>query len=179
MSFKLILTIALISVSFFAPTKPINTVKQTSIKNDTLCNDYWVYRGTADTILKQHKSAMSGKMMADAWYLIKQEYGVEVPLKLALAQAQMESMFGTSSLSCKTKNPYNIVGKNGYVKYNSVKDGVTAYYRIMATKYLKCKTVDNLLKDFTNCKGHRYAEHEGYEKLISTQINYYKRRFDY
>ena len=179
MSFKSILATTLIGVAFFTPTKPINTVKQSSIENDTLCEDYWVYRYTADTILKQYKNAMTGKMMADAWYAMKQEYGVEVPLKLALAQAQMESMFGTSSLTRKTKNPYNIVGKNGYVKYSSVKSGVTAYYRLMATKYLKCKTTEDLLEDFTNCRGHRYAEYEGYEKLISTQMNYYERKFGY
>jgi len=35
------------------------------------------------------------------------------------------------------------------------------------------------MKEFTNCSGHRYAEYEGYEQMIDSQMTYYERKFGY
>jgi hypothetical protein len=180
MDFKSLLAGTFIGMAIFMPCQtPQSTSTVSSQQEDTLCEDYWVYSRNASIVLAKYKSNITAKMLADAWWHTREEYGVEVPLKLALAQAQMESMFGTTRLTVKNKNPYNIVGKGGFVKYQTVNKGVRAYYRIIANQYLKCKTVDQLMKQFTNCSGHRYAEYEGYEQMIDSQMTYYERKFGY
>jgi hypothetical protein len=93
--------------------------------------------------------------------------GILLPVELALAQAQWESSMGLEGKSPKN-NPYN-VGEtdNGTVKYfKSTFDGVQSYYYLMCNNYLRCKSVESLLIDFTNCNGRRYASIETYESKM-------------
>jgi uncharacterized FlgJ-related protein len=74
---------------------------------DTLYTEYCSYRVKADSILSNYKSRITGDMLADSWIDVKREYNVDVPLELALAQAQLESSFGNSRLAISNNNPYN------------------------------------------------------------------------
>jgi hypothetical protein len=48
----------------------------------------------------------------------------------------------------------------------------------MAKKYLKCKSVEELLLNFTNCEGHHYAESGEYEIKMSSEYIRIKRWID-
>jgi hypothetical protein len=140
---------------------------------DSLYIEYIDYRFKADSMLSKYNSKITGEMLAEGWLETKREYSVDVPLELALAQAQLESSFGNSRLALVNKNPYNIMGKGGFAKYSSMNEGVKAYYKLMATNYLRCKSKDELLRNFTNCNGHRYASSDSYEVALRRQINRY------
>jgi hypothetical protein len=101
---------------------------------------------------------------------------VLVPLELALTQAQMESGMGLSGLTPKT-NPFNVaIHKN--VKFKKTEDGVHAYYKVMVYNYLKCSSVEDVLVNFVNCKGKRYADYEYYEKDLKQQYLFIQRWLD-
>jgi flagellum-specific peptidoglycan hydrolase FlgJ len=51
---------------------------------------------------------MTGRMMADAWHQTLENYNVDVPLKLALAQAHLESGFGQSDLSSRKNKKQSV-----------------------------------------------------------------------
>jgi hypothetical protein len=93
--------------------------------------------------------------------------GVFLPVELALAQAEIESSMGTKGRSHVT-NPFNIGEWDSATKltYKTTYDGIKAYYTYMTSSYLRCKPIDILFKNFTNCSGHRYASSQTYEKTI-------------
>ncbi len=138
------------------------------LKLDSMYNEY-VCR--AETILHNYPNrTIEGWMVATAYINCYKKYQIEVPLEIALAQAQLETGFGRYN---KT-NPYNIRHpKLGYNLFNSTQEGVHKYYDLMCRKYLECNTMEGLLKRFVNCNGHRYAEDRTYEKTLRKFIKRY------
>jgi hypothetical protein len=134
---------------------------------DSLFEDY---RKRATIYLSQkkfEKSPIKPFMLSNNARHFYQETGVFLPVELALAQAQLESSMGTNGRSPKN-NPFNI-GEydNGTVMYfDNTYSGVKSYYKYMTNSYLKCKPIDVLLKNFTNCNGYGYA-HKDYGKQVS------------
>jgi len=172
-----ILTILIsITILTFYP-KNVNTEKK-EIKFENLIelieeestSEYDTYMSIADSVLDEYKTEMNGKMMADAWIKTKEKFGIDVPVTLSLAQAKMESKYCTSSLAKSKNNPYSLKGSKTYKTYNSLEEGVTAYYELMAKNYLACKTLEQLLKNFVNCNGHRYATSTVYEFNLKKEI---------
>jgi hypothetical protein len=129
------------------------------------------YEKRANIYLSQEKfekSPIKGFMLStcakDAYLMT----GIYLPVELALAQAQMESSMGTKGRS-PVNNPFNIGEYNTktVMTFNSTYEGVKAYYSYMTQDYLKCRPIDLLLKNFTNCGGYRYAGSPDYEKSVS------------
>ena len=108
-----------------------------------------------------------------------EEFGIILPIELALTQAQIESSMGMEGRS-PTKNPYNIgeTDKGTTQYFETTVGGVQAYYNTMCEKYLSCRTTEELLLNFVNCNGHRYASSETYESAMSTQYIKIKRWID-
>jgi hypothetical protein len=134
---------------------------------DSLFEDY---KSRANIYLSQkkfEKSPIKPSMLSDNARHFFQETGVFVPVELALSQAQIESNMGTKGRSPRN-NPFNIGEyNNGTVMvFNNTYSGVKSYYKYMTNSYLKCKPVDVLLKNFTNCSGYGYA-HKDYGKQVS------------
>ncbi len=143
-----------------------------------LIPDFDVYAQKADSYLQRKRfshTSMTGKEMADAAQYTYHVTGVLVPLELALAQGQLESAFGTRGKSAAT-NPYNI-GENDSgttVKFKTLRDGIRGYYMVIATKYLKGKSLDELASNFVNTNNKRYATSQNYERKVRHQMKYIK-----
>lgn len=85
-----------------------------------------------------------------------------------LAQAQLESHFGTKGEARKTKSMFNVI----WCKYNNVNDSVEPYIELINRKYLSNgRTSKDLLKNFTDIYNHRYAEDPLYEKKLTNIYN--------
>ncbi len=137
------------------------------------CQEYYDYITEADLVLSTKNTKMTGKMLADAWYETLVNYNVDVPVTLALAQAYLESGFCSSKLSKQKNNPYSLKSGRSYATYTTLEVGITSYYKIIAKRYLKCKTIDQLLKNFSTCEGYRYAGSKDYEWKLRNQIQSY------
>jgi hypothetical protein len=119
---------------------------------------------------------MTGQMLADAAKEAYKQTGKIVPVDLALSQAQFESSMGRKGRNPLT-NPYN-VGEFDEGTKQSFKDtasGVKAYYKLMASDYLRDKTSDQLMQNFTNYRGDRYASNKKYEDSLREQSGYIKK----
>jgi hypothetical protein len=170
---KILTLVFVIMISFAHRLNPIESSLSIpkSSKIESLEEAYFSYKEQADTILKTKRTKMTGQMLADAWLETKKEYDVDVPVTLALAQAKLESSYGTSRLSIQKNNPYSLRGSGSYKSFKTLYDGVLAYYKIMATRYLKCRTTEELMNNFVNCSGHRYAESRVYESTVKKEVN--------
>lgn len=122
---------------------------------------------------------LNGQMLADAAKAAYTKTGVLIPAPLALSQAQFETHMGT-----KTRSPNNIfnVGETdggGHKVYDAPEDSVNDYYNLMANRYYAGgkRTTQDLLNNFTDVNGNRYASNPNYESNLAGQINFINRHY--
>jgi hypothetical protein len=115
---------------------------------------------------------ITGEMMASSAKKSFDKFGSYIPPELALAQLLQEGGIANPkkrSRPIRTKNPFNVgntdSGENEY--QNTVESGIDRYYDLVAKSYLrKGKTADNLIRNFVNVSGLRYASDQGYEEAL-------------
>lgn len=152
---------------------------EVSVKED---QTFKIYEKKADLYLQRNifnGTPIEGWMLAKSAKKTYDSTGVILPLELVLSQAQWESGMGLRGKSPK-KNPFNIGewGDTTVISFKTTEKGVGYYYLLMAENYLKCKTLDQLLDNFVNCNGHRYAKSEKYEQKIKNQYRFIKSWLD-
>lgn len=138
------------------------------------------YEDRAEIYLsKIHNTPIEAGMLRLAAYNAYDSTGILLPVELAIAQAQIESSLGLKGRS-PTNNPYNIgeYDNGTVIWFSSTFSGIQSYYYLMCKNYLKCKSVNTLLKSFRNCNGQRYASSNLYEKSVSSQMNSIKKYTD-
>lgn len=121
-------------------------------------------------------SPITGEILGMCAQITYDSTGILIPLELALSQAQWESGMGLRGLSPCT-NPYNVGEFDDSTKltYNDTFDGVLAYYKLIANDYLSNKKIDDLLNEFVNKNGYRYASNPSYEENVKNTYSYIKR----
>ena len=70
----------------------------------------------------------------------------------------------------KTKNPFNVgnTDSGANVTNSQVQSGINTYYNLIAKNYLgKGKTAKDLLTNFVNQSGNRYASATNYEQSLN------------
>lgn len=119
---------------------------------------------------------LTGEMLAKCAQSVFDSTGILVPYELALSQAQWESGMGLKGLSPCT-NPYNVGEYDDMtlLRFSETFEGVYAYYDLIAKDYLAQKEIHELLQNFTNKRGYRYASKPSYEKDIKNTYSFIQR----
>lgn len=110
-----------------------------------------------------------------------EKYGI--PITFTLAQGEIESHFGTTGLAYRTNSVWNVGAFDGYNydniqhKFNNPNDSVTPYLELLLSNYLSNKTVEDLLENFVDINGNRYASDPHYETKLKSKISYIKEHY--
>jgi len=111
-----------------------------------------------------------GKSQLNAQIIINKCDEYKVDLKIVLAQAQLESHFGTRGRAVKTHSVFNVGAlDNGKTLnfYDDPNHSIEPYIRLLKTKYLVNKTEKDLLYgNFIDITGKRYATSKQYEREL-------------
>lgn len=107
------------------------------------------------------------------------EYGVDV--RLPLAQGHIESHFGTKGTAAKTNSVWNVGAFDGYSADKQIRKGygfkhpdysIEPYLKLLTTRYLiEGKTEEELLDNFVDINGNRYASCQEYESKLRCKWN--------
>lgn len=133
--------------------------------------DSTYYQKAKEILLKYPKSKVKAEHLYNSAKTTYDETGIVVPYKLAISQAIIETSLGNTGVGIRKNNPFSLNSRKGYIYFRNYELGVLAYYRKMAKFYLLCKTVDDLLKNFVNCDGYRYATTPLYEVRLLKVYN--------
>ncbi len=121
------------------------------------------YYYKCEKILKSYpKSKITASDLYNANLITYEKHNIVVPLELAISQAIVETSLGNTGVGKSRNNPYSINSHKGYKKYQNITEGVLEYYDIMARTYLRCRNTEQLLRNFKNCKGGKYATSNKY-----------------
>ena len=164
-----------------APSSNVSySPKNTSSAPVQLSDDFENYAEKAQVYINKvnPNTDISGDMLAAGAQQAYEKYGKVVPVELALAQLQQEGYLAKSKTPNKpqrTKNPFNVgnTDSGAIVDYTDkgLQQGVNTYFNLIAKSYLKNKTPDQLLNNFTNVAGNRYASDKNYESSLKRIIN--------
>lgn len=146
-----------------------------TVWKDSVFRDYTKRADLYLSMRAYKNSPIKGAMLSLAAYNAYDSTGILLPVELALAQAQWESGMGTKGRS-PINNPYNVgeYDSGTILWFDNTFDGIQAYFYLMCTDYLSCKSLEELFYSFTNCQGYRYASGP-YEEYIPIQYYYIKR----
>jgi hypothetical protein len=146
------------------------------------------YAQRAQAVLDRFEGTpLTGEMYWDAAvqaYLDNgRDFSRVVPVDLALAQGQLETRFGTddSGRPNFANNIYNVgefdagTTEQG-AAIDSPQEGLEAYFALMASDYLADHSAEELLENFVNTDGNRYASNPDYEQTLADQISVYEDR---
>lgn len=110
-----------------------------------------------------------------------EKYGI--PITFTLAQGEIESHFGTAGLAFRTNSVWNVGAYDGHSiseiqhKFDNPNDSVVPYLDLLVNNYLPSKTVEDLLENFVDINGNRYASDIYYETKLKSKIDYIKKYY--
>jgi hypothetical protein len=113
-----------------------------------------------------------------------QKYTVDV--KFVLAQAEIESSFGTKGLASKTRSVFNL-GAFDNLSYSEIRSqykymhpnaSIEPYLKLLNERYLVDKLESDLMLNYVDKNGTRYASDELYEEKLRNKYQYIKKNTD-
>ena len=135
---------------------------------------YWSSKDSLVAAIDNYIITTAPESTVDGLFLLNkcQEYNVD--LVFVLAQATLESHFGTTGIAKKTNSVFNIGAYDGKslhaisskYKYENPNLSIDPYLTLLNDSYLDGKSEEELLSNFVNKHGKRYASYKNYEKEL-------------
>lgn len=92
-------------------------------------------------------------------HIVKESLDNDIDICFVLAQAEIETLFGTKGIGRSRKSMYGV-----YITYKTHNKSTTYYIKLIKDKYLGSKkTVHHLMRNFVSLSGHRYSSNKNYE----------------
>lgn len=148
--------------------------------------DFEQYAQKAEKYIKKvnPNTDVTGNMLAAGAQMAYQKTGKIVPVELALAQLQQEGYLAKGSKPNKpqrTKNPFNVgnTDDGSVVNHDTLQSGINTYYDLMSRQYLSARNPEQLLENFVNRAGNRYASDRNYENALKKLIKNMQASLEY
>ena len=131
------------------------------------------------TVVEDYIKTTAPSSILDPLNLIDLCAKYNIDLRFVLAQGHIESHFGTKGTARKTNSVFNVGAYDGHSAKRQIKNGfgfkhpdysVEPYLKLLVKDYLVNKTEWDLMDNFVNTNGERYASNLKYEKLIQDKF---------
>ena len=120
-------------------------------------------------------AGITGVMLAEGAKSVMDNYHKYVPPQLALAQLTLEGglVKNPNAKPIRTNNPFNVGNDTGKENvFPTKQDGINQYYSLIARKYMVGgKTASDIILNFVNKNGNRYAPSNNYESSLSQIVS--------
>ena len=180
---KKVILLFLIANLFFsgAPLKQYNDDKINEVIMDTTIKRKQNIEEDLIVEVNKYIKTVAPSSQVNADTLIKncQEYNVDIIF--VLAQGTLESHFATKGIGKKINSVFNVRVFDTIKNWNEVDkkykyfhpdESIKPYLKLLTENYLvDGKTENDLLNNFVNKHGQRYASHPHYEKQLMSIIN--------
>lgn len=105
-----------------------------------------------------------------------------IDIKFVLAQGEIESHFATKGIGGKLNNVFNVGVFDGYTssdvksnyKYDYPNQSIKPYLELLTTRYLVNKLEEDLMNNYIDIDGNRYASDVNYERKLKERHTYIK-----
>jgi flagellum-specific peptidoglycan hydrolase FlgJ len=112
------------------------------------------------------------------------QYGVDI--RFVMAQGQIESHYATKGTAAKTLSVFNVGAYDGHSAsrqrrngfgYSDPNDSIEPYLQLITNEYMvNGKTEKDLMKNYVNVLGMRYASNPRYEVMLRSVYNRINKR---
>lgn len=153
----------------------ISRREQIAIKAQRM-EEYEIARNQLAIEVDNYISSVAPKANIDAFLMIDlcSEYGVDI--RFVLAQGQVESHFATKGTASRTLSIFNVGAYDGHSAsrqrrngfgYSDPNDSIEPYLQLITNEYMvNGKTESDLMQNYVNRLGMRYASNPRYEKML-------------
>lgn len=142
---------------------------------------YWDARYRLNCSVQDYIDSVAPTSNLRAYDVIELTSKYDIELKFVLAQAEIESHFGTRGLASRTNSVWNVGAYDGLSesdihskhKYQHPNESIEPYLKLLTTKYLVGGKLEvDLMKSFTTKGGSRYASAKDYEPRLKICYEY-------
>lgn len=125
--------------------------------------------------------SVAPKAKIDPFLMIDLCWQYDVDIRFVLAQGQVESHFATKGTAAKTKSIFNVGAYDGHSAsrqkrngfgYTNPNESIEPYLKLITNDYLiNGKTERDLMRNYVNGLGQRYASNPRYERMLRSVYN--------
>lgn len=147
----------------------------TSVYSSNMYNNYIRSKANLIDSINKYIIIIAPESALNGSVILEECDGTCVDIKFVLAQGHLESHFETKGLASRTNSVFNVWACDGLSescisnkgKYKHPDFSVKPYIELLKRKYLvDGKTEMDLLDNFINTNGERYASNPNYEKQL-------------
>ena len=159
----------------------IEVIDTTYVEEDTLNDIYIESRERLIESVDNYIKSTAPTSVIDSEYLVDMCDLYDVDIRLVLAQGHLESHFATRGTAAKTNSMFNIGAYDGHSSSRQIKNGfgyvdpnysIEPYLKTLKSNYLvNGVTEEDLLNNFVNKHGWRYASSKEYELKLQRLWN--------
>lgn len=169
-----------ITIPLYLIKKNENTIsrrEQIAIKAQRM-EEYEIARNQLAIEVDNYISSVAPKANIDAFLMVDLcwQYGVDI--RFVLAQGQIESHFATKGTAARTLSIFNVGAYDGHSAsrqkrngfgYSDPNDSIEPYLQLITNEYMvNGKTEIDLMQNYVNRLGMRYASNPRYERMLRT-----------
>ena len=153
----------------------ISRRQQNAIKAQRM-EEYEIARNQLAIEVDNYITSVAPKANIDAFLMVDLcwQYGVDI--RFVLAQGQIESHFATKGTAARTLSIFNVGAYDGHSAsrqrrngfgYSDPNDSIEPYLQLITNEYMvNGKTESDLMQNYVNRLGMRYASNPRYEKIL-------------
>ena len=143
---------------------------------DRMIEEYEIARNQLAIEVDNYISSVAPKANIDPYLMIDLCSEYDVDIRFVLAQGQIESHFATKGTAARTLSVFNVGAYDGHSASRQRRNGfgfsdpnesIEPYLQLITTEYMvNGKTESDLMKNYVNGLGMRYASNPKYESML-------------